>query len=115
MDLSHVNLRATGSCAWTAQPAYITLIRCFRKCTKHIETIQVKVIGATAMFVIHILTIAVSPKRINVTLHVPRNIVALWFVENVYRRQIIQKAFSQLIMEVKGDAADEITITKKND
>ena len=115
MDLSHVNLRATGSCAWTALPASITPISCSRRCTKHIETIQVKVIGATAMFVIHILTTAVSPKRINVTLHVPRNIVALWFAENVYRHRIIQKAFSRLIMVVKGDAVDEITITKKND
>ena len=67
MGLSHANRPAIGSCVWTDPPAAITPMSFSLKCTRTIETIQVKVIGATVTIAIPILTTAASPKQINVT------------------------------------------------
>ena len=116
MDLSHVNPLATGSCVQTALPAVTTPISFSLRCTRIIETIQVKVIGATVTIAIHILTTATSPKRNNVTCHVLRKTAAIWFAENVSHRRTTLKAYLRLIMEVEVGEEEEEDITKrKND
>ena len=115
MGLSHANRPATGSCVWTALPAAI-IVRFSSKCTRTIETIQVKVIGATVTIAIPILTTVASPKKNNVTSLVPRKIAALWFAENAYRRRTTPKAFSRQIMVVViGVEEVEVDIMRKND
>ena len=71
------------------------------RCTKNIETFQVNLIGATVTTAIPTLTTAASPKRNNVTWHVPINTAALVFVENVSHRRTTHKDFLRLIMLVQ--------------
>ena len=71
------------------------------RCTKNIETFQVNLIGATVTTAIPTLTTATSPKRNNVTWHVPINTAALVFVENVSHRRTTHKDFLRLIMLVQ--------------
>ena len=115
MDLSHVNLRATGSCAWTARPAAITPISFSSRSTSIIETIHLNQIGATVTIAIPILTTAAHPKRTNVTWHARRKTAAIWFAGNASRRRTTQKAFLRLIMVGKEEEVEVVDITKKND
>ena len=117
MDLSHVNLLATGSCAWTARPAFTILISFSSKSTSIIETIHLKQIGATVTIAILTLTIAARQKRTNVTWHARRETAAIWFAENACRRRTTQKAFLRLIMVDKEEGVEVVEdITKrKND
>ena len=117
MDLSHVNLRATGSCAWTARPAATTPISFSSRSTSIIETIHLKRIGATVTIAIPTLTTAARKKRTNVTWPARRDTAAIWFAGNVCRRRTTQKAFLRLIMVVKEEeGVDMVDITKrKND
>ena len=92
------------------------MVRFSSKCTRTIEIIQVKVIGAIVGFAIPILTTVASPKKNNVTSLVPRKIAALWFAENAYRRRTTPKAFSRQIMVVViGVEEVEVDIMRKND
>ena len=117
MDLSHVNLRATGSCAWTARPAATTPISFSSRSTSIIETIHLNLIGATVTIAILTLTTAARQKRTNDTWHVRRETAAIWFAGNAYRHRTTQKAFLRLIMVDKEEIVEVVEdITKrKND